>query len=143
MPGRKKLYVVNSPALVQTVQRYPYQLSFWFIEAKFTSILGGLSAKTSELLRANVHGELGKSSLFLDGMKAGHKAIMPGKEQERMSSVALGEITKALDRLESDLALRRFDLWKWVEHEMLLWTTDSFYGPKNPYRNPQVERGFW
>ena len=142
MPGGQ-LYVVNSPELVLSVQRHPKTLSFWFIEAKFSAILGGLSSKTEDILRSNVHGELGKTGLFLDGMKAAHKAIMPGDRMDQMSRVAVKMIAESLDKLERDEAFQHIDLWKWVEHEMLLATTGAFYGPGDPYQDPEVENGFW
>lgn len=141
MPGGR-LYVVNSPDLVISVQRQPRMLSFWYLEAKFTTVLGGLSKRTGEMLRSNVHGEHGKQGLFLDGMRASHNAIISGEELRRMSHAAVQMIAEALDRLEADEGTRNIDLWKWVEHEMMLVTTGSFYGPKNPYRNEKVEKGF-
>ncbi|CAD6443018.1 f1d124c8-70e3-4456-accf-40de68c5b032 [Sclerotinia trifoliorum] len=34
-------------------------------------------------------------------------------------------------------------LWAWVQHEITVATTESIYGPANPYRDAKVEAGFW
>ncbi|RAL61937.1 hypothetical protein DID88_002426 [Monilinia fructigena] len=35
------------------------------------------------------------------------------------------------------------NLWAWVQHEITVATTESVYGPMNPYRDAKVEAGFW
>ena len=125
MPGGR-LYIVNSPDLVISVQRQPRTFSFWYLEAKFTTVLGGLSKTTGNMLRSNAHGEHGMQGLFLDGMMASHKAIISGEELRRMSHAAVQMVAEALDGLEAVEGTRSIDLWKWVEHEMMLVTTGSF-----------------
>ena len=49
MPGCR-LYIVNSPDLVLSLQRRPNIVSFWFIEAHFTAGLGGMSRQAAEIL---------------------------------------------------------------------------------------------
>ena len=60
-----QVYVVNSPELVLAVQRHPKTVSFWFIEAKFTAILGGMSRSASDKLLEHVEGTPGTRSLLL------------------------------------------------------------------------------
>jgi hypothetical protein len=142
MPGGR-IYVINSPKLVLSAQRQPKTLSFWFIEAKFTAKLGGLSKEASDKLLANLPHKQEDPGLFIKGMSATHKAMMPGESIDYMTLVAAKVAAASLERFETDETARRIDLWNWVQHEMTLETTESVYGPANPYRDPEVENGFW
>lgn len=142
MPGGR-IYVINSPELVLSAQRQPKTLSFWFIEAKFTAKLGGLSKEASDKLLADLPHEQEGPGLFMKGMNATHKAMMPGEGLDHMSLVAAKVAAASLGKFETDDTARRIDLWDWVQHEMTVETTESVYGPTNPYRDHEVENGFW
>ena len=43
-----RVYVVSSPDLVLSLQRQPKTVSFWFIEGKFTAMLGGMSIAATD-----------------------------------------------------------------------------------------------
>ena len=49
-----RVYVVSSPDLVLSLQRQPKTVSFWFIEGKFTAMLGGMSTDATDILLENV-----------------------------------------------------------------------------------------
>ena len=142
MPG-SRLYIVNSPDLVPSLQRQPTVVSFWFIEAQFTARLGGMSQEASQKLTANLQKGQGDKSLLITGLKATHQAMMPGERVNHMVRVAAQRITSALDKIGSSNNSGPVDLWHWVRHEITIITTDSVYGPLNPYRRPEVENAFW
>ena len=96
MPGAR-LYVLNSPELISSLQRQPKIASFWFIEAKFTALLGGMSKEASEVLLKNLGANQPGRSLLIEGLKATHQAMMPGEELNRMIRVASQDIAMALD----------------------------------------------
>ncbi|KAL8746543.1 MAG: hypothetical protein Q9190_001461 [Brigantiaea leucoxantha] len=67
---------------------------------------------------------------------------MSGEGIKKMLRVTGEGTITALFRLESDAKRTRIDLWNWVQHTICIITTDSVYGPQNPYRDPQVENAF-
>ena len=46
--AKGRVYVVSSPDLVLSLQQQPKTVSFWFIEGKFTAILGGMSTDATD-----------------------------------------------------------------------------------------------
>lgn len=140
---RGRLYVVNSPDLVLSLQKQPRTVSFWLVESKFTAKLGGLSKTATEMLLDNVGTDLGGKSLLIEGLKATHVAMMPGMAINDMLYLTSQTFAIRLNRFETDSKRRRVDLWSWLRHEVTMGTTESVYGPKNPYRDPEVEKGFW
>lgn len=143
IPGmpRGRVYVINSPDLVLAVQRQPRKLSFWLIQTSFVVKMTGLSQKAAKVLQRNVLGEGGKPSLFGDGMLATHKMLNPCDGLNQMAAVAAQKIAASMDELE-DRSVGQIELWGWVNHEITLSITESVYGPKNPFRDPEVEQAF-
>ena len=141
--GGSQLYVVNSPDLVLSLQKQPKVVSFWYIEARFTAKLAGMSDQASEKLLENIHAKGNDRNLLIEGLKAVHQAMLPGEGLERMIRITGQSTTAAMEKFVMDEKARRIDLWDWVKHEITMMTTESVYGPANPYRNPEIERSFW
>ncbi|MCJ1394809.1 hypothetical protein MMC18_007689 [Xylographa bjoerkii] len=137
-----RIYVLNSPELVLSVQRLPKRMSFWFIEANFTAKLGGMSKEAGDKLLKNLHDDQEGPSVFLEGMKAMHKATMPSEGVDQMVRVTAEMTSTDMSKLDLNPNARRIDLWDWVQHTMTIATTQSIYGPRNPYLDPEVEYGF-
>lgn len=68
---------------------------------------------------------------------------MPGEGIKEMLQVTGKGTVTAFFQLENEAKRTRVDLWNWVQHTISIITTDSVYGPKNPYQDPQVENAFW
>lgn len=45
--------------------------------------------------------------------------------------------------LESSRAPVKVDLYEWILHVITLSASTGFYGPQNPYKDPQHEKDFW
>ena len=138
---RGRVYVINSPDLVLAVQRQPKKLSFWFLEATFTVGMAGLSKEAATALQDNVHGDDDRPSLFMDGMRATHKELKPCEGLDQMSLTAVRKLATSIDRLAEDESIQ-MDLWHWVNRELIASTTDSVYGPKNPFRDHEIVDAF-
>ncbi|KAF2475216.1 cytochrome P450 [Lindgomyces ingoldianus] len=139
-----KVHVVSSGELMHSLHKLPKSVSFWFMEAKFTTQLGGMSERSSASLTANLHPESRDSSLLIEGLKATQHAMSPQGGVEDMNRAAAKVTKERLDELLSKPESRRnVDLWAWVQHEITVVTTESVYGPANPYRDEKVEVGFW
>ncbi|KAF2679173.1 cytochrome P450 [Lentithecium fluviatile CBS 122367] len=137
MPGGR-IYIVNSPDYISTIQKVPRVLSFWFIEASLTKNLGGISKKANDILLDNARGDKGNNSLVVDGMKATH-AAMAGRH---LGSLTLNAIQRA-NREVNEYAKpgQEVELWDWVQHIFSLAVSSSVYGPDNPYEDEKLERG--
>ena len=140
MPGGR-VYVINSPDLVLAVQRQPKTVSFWFIEATFAVGMGGLSKEAAKALQDNIHGEDDKSSLVMDAMRVIHQDLMPSPGLDQMSLVAAQKLAASVDVLTKNGTVE-IELWQWINHELVASITDGVYGPKNPYRNPDIIDAF-
>ncbi len=140
MPGGR-VYVVNSPDLVLAVQRQPKKLSFWFLQVTFAVGMAGLSKEAAMALQDNVQGEDDRPSLFMDGMRATHKELKPCEGLDQLTLAAVQKLTQSMESFPSNGPVQ-MDLWYWVSHAMIASTTDSVYGPKNPFRDPNIVDAF-
>ena len=143
MPG-SKMYVVNSPELIVAVQKHPKTLAFPPIEAKFASRVCDSSKEAQEILQINVNGDEGDWGLSMDSYKAMRGALAPGTALDAMNRVMIQNVAASLERLRSqgDTPLK-IGFLSWLRHEVTMATTNSVYGPMNPFKNPKVEEGFW
>ncbi|KAF7912400.1 uncharacterized protein EAF01_001421 [Botrytis porri] len=118
--------------------------SFWYLEARFTVELGELSRDGMEKLVANLEPASEKPSLLIEGLKATQQAMSPLRGVDDMIRVAAENIKARLDNLADEAGdiNTNTDLWAWVQHELTVATTESVYGPENPYRDFKVETGF-
>ncbi|KAK2606345.1 hypothetical protein QQS21_003276 [Conoideocrella luteorostrata] len=145
MPGGR-LYVLNLPEHVISMQKAYRELSFWSVEASFTKSLAGISDYSDEILRTNAEGQQGIPSLVVDGMKATH-AAMTGPNLSEMIERGLHRAASELEQLSiktdpsGDLAT--YCLWEWTQHVFSLATSSAVYGPGNPYEDLNVEKGLY
>jgi len=104
-----RVYVVNS--LICALSATAAGDSFWFIEGKFTAMLGELSTDATDILLENVKPGSDGSSLLVEGLKVTHQVMMPGEAINEMNRTAAHATTSALDRFEESKHTRRIDLW--------------------------------
>lgn len=143
-----KLHIVSSADIVQSLERQGKLVSFWTMEARFIAGLGNLSKAGAEKLAANMEPTSEKPSLLLNGMKATNVAMSTQGGLDDMIRVAADIIKVRLDDLFNEVGggkspNKLVNFWDWVQHEITMVTTDTFYGPANPYQDPKVEAGFW
>ncbi|KAL8924174.1 MAG: hypothetical protein Q9172_002796 [Xanthocarpia lactea] len=138
-----RLYILNSPDLVLSLQRQPDVVSFWWVESHFTAKLGGMSMAASHRLHAHLGKGKNSQSLLITGLKATHQAMMPGEGLNSMMGIAGQTILRRLHDLRDATKTEPIDLWNWVRHEITIIVTESVYGPLNPYRDSEIETAFW
>ncbi|KAH8667574.1 cytochrome P450 [Tricladium varicosporioides] len=136
-----EVHVVSSPELMHALHKLPKSISFWFLEAQFSAQLSGISQKSSSNLLANLSPESNEASLLIEGLKATQHAMSAQGGVEDTVFAAAQVIKRRLDALCD--GGRNVNLWAWTQHEITLATTESVYGPSNPYRDAKVEEGFW
>ena len=72
-------------------------------------------------------------------------ALSTGPSLDRLNLVTAQEMLRRVGDLasESSKAHVQIGLYDWLKHAVTIAATEGFYGPKNPYRDPQHEKDFW
>jgi len=147
IPGCK-IYVVNSPELITAVQKQK-TLAFEPLEAKLAKWLFHPSVKGGEIMHANTNAKKGERGLYTEGAETIHAALLPGRGLDEMNRIAIQNIAASCDRLDLRnhgkivASPMRIKLRQWLQHQITMATTNSVYGPMNPFKDPKVEAGFW
>ncbi|KAJ0115128.1 hypothetical protein J7T55_001537 [Diaporthe amygdali] len=138
LPGTR-MYVVNSPRLLTSIQAQFRALSFNAIEANIAANLLGCQKTTINIIGRDLTKDGGYLMSF---PKYVHSALSAGPGLDAMNRRAIQVISKSLDEW-SQKKTTKIQLWQWLRHELLLASTDSVYGPKNPFRNPAMEKAWY
>jgi hypothetical protein len=140
MPGGR-VYIINSPELVLAVQRVPKKLSFWHVEATFAVRMAGLSADTGRMMMHNASGVEDGKSIFSEGMIDLHKQLKPSEQLTNITREAAKILACSIGTFEEQ-GVTRVDLDGWIIQEIMASVTTSFYGPKNPFKDPEAAQAF-
>jgi hypothetical protein len=123
------------------VQRLHKALAFEPIVAKATQSVAGCSSEAQSIMQTNLDGSQGPRSYvrtFRDIMKI----LMPGPALDSMNGIMIRNIANSADKLAAGTGAS-INLFKWLRHELTMATTNSVYGPGNPYVDPVIEDAFW
>lgn len=68
-----------------------------------------------------------------------------GASLDRLNLTTAQEKLRLVDELvlESTKDPAHLELYDWVQHLVSVSATAGFYGPQNPYKDPQHEKDFW
>ena len=91
----------------------------------------------------NVNGDEGDWRLSMESYAAIKNALAPGAELDGMNRVMVQNVASSLDNLEAEGSSIRVGLAQWLRKTITKATTNSVYGPLNPYRDEAVQNGFW
>lgn len=141
MPG-SRIYVVNSLALISAVQRQHKALAFMPLAAKASVKVSRFSKTASDIINTNTNGEDGDWGYVMTFHDAIQPSLAPGTHLDAMNRVMLGLVAESLNRLKEQVPTT-VGLFDWVNHQITLATTNSAYGPSNPYKDPKIETAFW
>lgn len=146
MPG-SRIYVVNSTALITAVERQFKTLAFPPIEVRAAINVMGATEKGKVMLMKNMDFKDGKwcnwdKAYAVSYSKAIHPAMSPGADLDAMNRDAFQKIAESLQVLRKETP-KIIDLFDWVRHEITFATTESVYGPMNPFKDPNIESAFW
>ncbi|GAB1317462.1 hypothetical protein MFIFM68171_07672 [Madurella fahalii] len=140
MPGNR-IYVVNSTSLIPVVQRQFRVLSFNALEASIAQDVIGVSKPVQEIIARDVSRDEGYLMSF---PKYIHPAVHAGPHLDAMNKKAVEVLAEALDQhAKNSKGSPKVKLFTWIRHELMLATTDSVYGPHNPYRDPNMEEAWF
>ncbi|KAI0836662.1 putative cytochrome P450 [Hypoxylon sp. FL0890] len=128
-----KLYVVTSSELVPAIQRQSQNLRFDTFEFTLAAQrVGGVSGSGLKLLEGKIINEL---------RRAMHHALM-GHGLDAMNLSMIEAAKSAIDGLLGQ-GQEPLDLFAWCRHSITMASTDSVYGPMNPFRSGEIEKAFW
>ena len=144
IPGQK-MYIVTSMHLIQSIQKQPKTLAFPPIEAKFASKVCGTSQEAYEILMKNVNGDEGHWGLSIESYEGMRAALKPGEGLDDMNRAMVQEVAGCLDKLSIQIEAgnNKIGLSEWLRDIVTVATTNSVYGPQNPYQNKAVVDAFW
>jgi hypothetical protein len=131
-----RLYIVNDPALLPSIDRQSKVLSFSLFEADIACNLLGISKSTHEELKRNSSDGNTHIGSF---NRAIRRVLTPGPALESMNQRTIDSLTASLDKLRRQRP-SIVALFDWVQHEMVMAITDAEYGAGNPFRDPEFEQ---
>lgn len=138
LPGAR-MYIVNAAALLPAVQRLYRTISFAAIEAQAATYIMSLSKSANDVVQ---HGLMDDDSYTGSFASAIHPAMSPGANLDAMNRASVRAISVSLDKLQSAGGKTSVGLFKFMQHEIVLATTDAVYGPHNPFRDPEIEEAW-
>ena len=143
MPGQK-MYIVTTPDLIQCIQKQPKTLAFPPIEAKFATKVCGSSEEAHSILMKNVNGDDGDWGLSMESYASMRAALSAGPGLDEMNRVMIQNIAASLDSLQLSSGSRtKIQLSGWLRQHVTAATTNSVYGPQNPFKDLEVADAFW
>lgn len=88
--------------------------------------------------------EKGPLGCHAETLKVMRLSSAPGDSLDHMSQVMLQSVCYLLNSLCSFSDCETVDMFSWVQRSITRASTDTIYGPsKNPFRDQEVEDGFW
>lgn len=119
-------------------------MAFPPLEATLAMRVCGSSKTANDILSTNINGDEGFWGYSITFYKAIHAPLSPGPDLDAMNRAMAQGVTVAMDRLScNQTGGNVIGLLEFIKHEITLATTDSVYGPHNPFNDPVVENGLW
>lgn len=78
-----------------------------------------------------------------ESRKVMHDTLSPGKDLGLVADRVATHLWPHLSSLEKIPNGGRVKLHCWLKHVICRASTDAVWGPKNPFRCPEFEDGFW
>ncbi|KAI0886561.1 cytochrome P450 [Annulohypoxylon maeteangense] len=138
LPGAR-LYVVNSITLIPVVQRQFRTLSFTAIEAAVAKNVIGVCEATDNIISSNLTDDDGYLMSFSRYI---HPMLNAGSPLDSMNRRAVQVISESLEKWAKG-GPTTVDMFHWIRHELVSATTESVYGPQNPFRDPRMEKAWY
>jgi hypothetical protein len=125
-----RIYIVNTPALIQAVHRQANSISFNPVGRDFGFLFSGLEQKSQDMLKKAYDGDgNGFTSLV-------HQYLKDGPFLHDASRAAVVHLAGTIPQFPRGVPLNLFDT---IRHALTMALTDTVYGPHNPFRDPEVE----
>lgn len=139
-----KFYIVADRKVLAAVQRNAKTLSFAPFSKRVTKVLSGVSDVTVRAVDTQSEDEETRSfARQVHHIEA--VTLSNGASLDRLNLVTAQEKLRLVDEivLESSKDPVNIELYDWVQHLVTISASTGFYGPQNPYKDPQHEKNFW
>lgn len=138
------MYIVTKPDLIQATQKQPKVLAFPPIEAKFASKICGVNQGAESIVNDNVNGAEGDTGMSMESHAAMRAALSPSAGFDDMNRQMIENVVASLDKLNPSTHQPVIEgLSKWIRRNVTAATTNSVYGPLNPFEDQSVVDAFW
>lgn len=118
-------------------------LSFEALKVRAETNIAGSSHEANNIVDSERIGGKGSGGYAAAFHKRLRVELSPqGTALHTMNKTAVASIAKFLSITELNGPYDT-NLFEWIKHEVTLITTDSVYGPSNPFRTSNVEQSFW
>ena len=132
-----RLYIINATGLIPALQRQWRTISFTPIMASAGHAALGMSQTATDILRKDVTSD---SNSVVSLMPILTRTMAPGPSLDFIVRKAAEVMAIGVAKLgRDDGASTTINLYEWTRHEILIATTEAVFGPKNPYRDSEVE----
>jgi hypothetical protein len=121
------------------VQRNARNISFEPLLAQATERIAGCSQETVEMTRPSRSGGGGGGQAVVHAM---HPTLL-GDGLDDMNEIMAKNLKISLDELAADSSEPTIDLFNWCKEVMTIASTDSTWGPLNPYKSKFLRDCFW
>ncbi|KAI7977102.1 hypothetical protein EIK77_005307 [Talaromyces pinophilus] len=139
MPGQR-IYIVNSLPLIPPLQRQIKTIAFAPIEAQAAATVMGVGPAGNAIIGSDKMFE--KDSYLSTFVPSTHPALSPGPGLDALNNAAIQYFSKSLASLGKN-GPTTVELFSWVRDELFMATTESIYGPKNPFRDPALKQAWY
>ena len=139
------MYIVTTLELIQAIQKLPRVLAFPPVEAKFAISVCGCSAESHSILMKNVNDDEGDWGLSMKSYASMRAALSAGPDLDKMNRVMIENVAASLDELLTPSVKHagKISLSSWLRKVVTMATTNSVYGPHNPFKEDAVANAFW
>lgn len=110
--------------------------------AKAAIMVSGFSKVGADIINTNTNGEDGDVGYVNTFHDAIHPAVSPGRNLDALNRMMLGLVASQFDE-QAKHQKQNVTFYEWVRRQITLATTNSVYGPGNPYRDTAIEQAFW
>ncbi|XDG05107.1 hypothetical protein ABKA04_004722 [Annulohypoxylon sp. FPYF3050] len=139
MPGQR-IYVVNSLSLIPSLQRQIKTIAFAPIEAQAAATVMGVGPAGNAIIGSDKMFE--DDSYLSTFVPSLHPALSPGPGLDAINSAAIRYVFDSLTKFSGE-GPNMVELFAWVRGKIFMASTEAIYGPKNPFRDPALEKAWY
>lgn len=138
MPGQR-IYIINSLSLIPPLQRQIKTIAFAPIEAQAAATVMGVGPAGNAIIGS--HQMFEKDSYLSTFVPSTHPALSPGPGLDALNGAAIQYFSNSLASINNS-GPKIVELFSWIRSELFMATTESIYGPKNPFRDPTLKQAW-
>ncbi|KID89333.1 cytochrome P450, partial [Metarhizium majus ARSEF 297] len=136
-----KIIIANTPEVLSSIDKNPKAGAFIPIAARVIDRLSGLSALGSKILLDKTVGEDTWDRYMHAVSKGVHATLSLGPDLKAVTDRVAYDLNDSIKKLHGTTT--RINVLAWFRQEFGMSSTNGIYGPKNPFKDPKVEAGFW